>query len=249
MSTDKPYSSILLFSGGVDSFVAYYYLNQPQTVFFKTNHRYQPMEIQSVKSLIPSTIIDNSINFSTREVGPKAYIPFRNLHYACLASKYADIIYIAGNRDDKISDKTPEIFEEFSDLLSRLDGRKISVMSPFWELSKPELVEWYLNYSIDDDYETRVQNLLGTASCYASDLRTKFCGECPACFRKWVAFWLNGIKLRFNNEKVLKEYWNLACEGKKYNTDRNTNMLNVISQYTGWKIPIDKLVANTGFKS
>ena len=74
---------ILLFSGGVDSYVAWYYLGKPKTVYFNVQSRYSRRELGVVKRLIPDTIIDNSLNFSDREVGDKAYIPFRNLILAC----------------------------------------------------------------------------------------------------------------------------------------------------------------------
>ena len=55
---------ILLFSGGIDSFVAWHYLNKPKTVYFNLQSRYSLREISVVKKLIPTTIIDNSLNLS-----------------------------------------------------------------------------------------------------------------------------------------------------------------------------------------
>ena len=74
---------VLLFSGGLDSFVAYYYLNKPKTVYFDIGLEVCKREIEIVKKMVPDTIIDTSINLKDREVpGDTKFIPGRNLYYA-----------------------------------------------------------------------------------------------------------------------------------------------------------------------
>ena len=213
---------ILLFSGGIDSFVAYHYLDKPKTVYFDLNTPYSDKEIKTIKKLIPSTIIDKSLSLGDRQIGEKAYIPFRNLYLAMLAVKYSNDVVIVGIKDDLVSDKNKDIFEEFSDLLSKLEQRSIKVLSPFWDLTKYQIVKWYLE-------NIRDNKLLDTVSCY-SEIGGNYCGECSSCFRKWNAFVSNGIPIDFYNNELMGEYYQAALDGK-YIKERNESIIGAIDAY------------------
>jgi len=219
----KKFESILLFSGGVDSFIAYHYLHQPQTLYFNVQSRYSKKELSVVQSLIPSSIIDNSLNFSDKEFGENAYIPFRNLLLAAQAVKYADTIYIAGIKDDMVSDKNEQVFLKMSILLSELEGHAIQILSPFWNMTKNNIISWFLK-NIGTEIE-----LLKTISCYSSD-DTLYCGACPACFRKWCAFRSNGIDLPFYSEELLNRYYSKALNNY-YIPERNETIIREIDAY------------------
>jgi 7-cyano-7-deazaguanine synthase in queuosine biosynthesis len=213
--------TILLFSGGVDSYVAWHYLGKPATVYFDLRSRYTLTELIAVRKLIPTTLVDISLNLSQREQ-PSAYVPFRNLLLACQAAHYGDEIVMAGNADDVVSDKTEGIFKEFSDLLSKLEGREIRVTSPFWHMSKRELVRWYLD-NVGD-----VEPLRQTVACYSG---REYCGACKSCFRKWVALYLNGIEMEFSNSELMDEYLSLARTGVRYTEQRNADTIEAIERY------------------
>ena len=220
----KKFDSILLFSGGIDSFIAWHYLGKPQTVYFDLKTKYSKKEIKVVQSLIPNTIIDDSLDFSKRERGINAYVPFRNLLLAAQAVHYSDTIIIAGIEDDNVSDKNPEAFLQFSNLLTSLENRPIKILSPFWNFSKTEIVNWYLhtNHSITD--------LMGTISCY-SEAEENYCGKCPSCFRKWVSFTLNGIFLPYYNKALLDTYLQKA-KNHVYTEKRNKDIQKAIELTT-----------------
>jgi len=213
---------ILLFSGGVDSFVAYHFLGRPQTLFFHSQSRYADKEMEVIKRLIPDTIIDYSLNLKDREYGEKAYIPFRNLLFFLQAVKYSDHVVVAGVADDRVSDKSEKAFQEFSRLASKLEGRPIKITSPFWKLTKSEVVHWYLMHI------GNVPGLLQTTSCY--DPIEHYCGKCPSCFRKWVALWVNVIHLDFLNDKLMEEYYQAARSGK-YVLKRNESIIEAVNGY------------------
>jgi 7-cyano-7-deazaguanine synthase len=213
---------VLLFSGGIDSYVAYHYLNKPQTVYFDVYSRYTSKEVDVVRELVPKTIIDYSLDLHDREYGEKAYIPFRNLLFACQAVKYSDTVVIAGVADDMVSDKNEAIFLEFSNLLTKLEGRPIDVMSPFWKMTKSQVVKWYME-NIGDD------NLLNTISCYSKE-DTRYCGKCPSCFRKWIALRTNGLRLDFYNEELIDQYYKAALE-EKYIPERNESIIREIDAW------------------
>lgn len=237
---------ILLFSGGIDSYIAYFYLDEPQTVYFNTDIGYSKKEIEAIKELIPDTIIDDSLNLHSREIpsSDTAFIPMRNLYLAMLACKYGDEIIIAGLKDDVVNDKNKEIFEEFSAILSKLNEREIKVTSPFWDMTKADIVKWYLENRGEKD------NLLKTISCYRPDLvqigdyGKYYCGQCKCCFRKWVALWVNGIKLPFHNTALMNDYRSKA-EQNHYIEQRNKNIIKAVEEYipiaskSGKRIAID----------
>ena len=57
--------------------------------------------------------------------------------------------------------------------------------------------------------------LLRTISCYSEDPAVgNYCGRCPSCFRKWVAFVDNGLSIEFHDEEIKKRYREAALQGK-----------------------------------
>jgi len=223
---------ILLFSGGLDSYIAWHYLDHPNTVYFDTDIQYSSQEVEVIQNLIPDTIIDKSLSLYSREIkeSSTAFIPMRNLYLAMLACKYGDEIIIAGLKDDKVNDKNEEIFKEFSNILSKLNNRKITVTSPFWNMTKADVVGWYLSKNLP------TKSLMKTISCYTpnrvilSEHGEHYCGSCPCCFRKWVSFYVNGIKIPFYNFKLIEEYYQKALRSE-YDAQRNSN---IIQAYEGY---------------
>jgi 7-cyano-7-deazaguanine synthase in queuosine biosynthesis len=214
---------ILLFSGGVDSYIAWHYLNKPKTIYFDLNSAYSQREQKVIKELIPQTEIDACLDLSTREQDD-FYIPFRNLYLAMLACRFSDNIVIVGIKGDDVSDKTPEIFQKFSSILSEMEEKTITIWSPFWHYTKDQIVEWYL-YNVGSTY-----NLLQTISCYNSHEDTNYCGRCTSCFRKWVAFRNNGINITFHSQQILDIYLLKAKEGY-YVTERNDSIITAVEAY------------------
>lgn len=222
LSLLKNDSCILLFSGGIDSFVAWHYLGHPQTLFFYARTRYSNKEFKIVKELIPNTIIDQSLDLHDREYGEKAYIPFRNLIFFLQATKYSDHIVLAGVADDQVSDKNEKAFKDFSRLAFKLEGRPVKLTSPFWKMTKKQVIQWYLN-NIGD-----VPTLLKTTSCYHP--AGHYCGRCPSCFRKWCALWANKIYLEFSNQELMDQYLQSA-NAKKYLPERNQDIVEAVNAY------------------
>lgn len=221
--TDQRFPEILLFSGGIDSFVAYHFLNKPKTLYFDLGTPYSEKELRVVQQLIPTTIIETCLDLGTRQIGENAYIPFRNLHIALLAARYSDKIIIAGLKDDAVSDKNEQVFDKFSKLMSEMEGREIIVYSPFWRVTKEDVVRLYL------DLGAPREELLKTISCY-SDEDTNYCGKCPSCFRKWCAFRANGIDIPFHNDVLMARYFSDARAGK-YDKQRNEAIMREVKRY------------------
>ncbi len=214
---------ILCFSGGVDSYIAWHYLGTPPTVYFQLGTKYSIKEQKVVEKLIPNTIIDFSLDLESREL-PNSYVPFRNLHLALLASKYDHQIIIVGLKDDMVEDKTPSAFGHMTACMNSIEKDKdYFVTSPFWHMTKEEIVAWYMK-TVGDVYP-----LLRTVSCYSEE-DTNYCGKCPSCFRKWVAFRSNRIEIEFYNHPLMKEYVSKARQGI-YNEKRNIAILREVERY------------------
>jgi hypothetical protein len=186
-------------SGGMDSFIAYHYLGKPQTVYFDLGTPYAQKEIKVIKQLVPDTIIETCLNLKDRQIGDY-FIPYRNMYFAMLANKYSDEIVMAGLKDDGIEDKNEAIFAEWSLLLSKMINRNVVVRSPFWEMTKEDIVSWYISEGHD------VELLKKTVSCYSEE-DTNYCGKCRSCFKKWAPFWNNGIRFPYYNKSLMLMYY------------------------------------------
>ncbi len=199
---------VLLVSGGLDSFIAWKYLNHVDCtvlpLFINYHGKYTDKELSVCEELYGEELIidEDTLNFSDKEYGEKAFIKNRNIYLALVASNYGYNICMAGLKDDNVGDKSPEAFTSITNLLNTVnstDKFTYNVMSPFWNKEKSEIVEWYVNSGFPEGL------LLRTTSCYHP--HKHYCGECPSCFRKYCALISNGINIPpFRNKKLAKEY-------------------------------------------
>lgn len=191
---DNKFKSVLLFSGGLRSFIAYKYFGNIDTLFYNLGNRNESKSIQLLPGTV--TLIDcNKLQFNYNL--PKEII------LAAAAIEYSNLIYIPITKENKIL--SPQTFVNFSQFLSQLHNRKIEIISPFWNFTITDIVEWYLEESFDDlSREDKIQLLLKTTTC-VDQSEVNYCGQCSGCFEKWVAFYLNGITLPFKNRELLEK--------------------------------------------
>jgi 7-cyano-7-deazaguanine synthase in queuosine biosynthesis len=189
-------TDILLLSAGLDSFPAWYYLGRPPALYVDLGHRYRDQERQALAELAERCGIDVEISQELtlgaweRE---DAIIPFRNAHLAMLAAQRGDTVWCVGVRGDHTLDKNPQAFADMSAFLSRLAGRPVTVDSPFWEMTKTDIVAWYLSQGLPADA------LLLTFSCSRSDGARRHCGQCSSCLRRWISLVNNDIEAPFDS--------------------------------------------------
>jgi len=183
---------ILLFSGGLDSYIAWHYLDKPKTLYCAINHRYQIQEHKAVIDLIPETIVDSRLYLGDWEEDD-ANIPMRNAFFFMIASHYADKICLVVQKGEmSIPDRSPKFFSSFGAWLSWMRDKPIKIFTPFDEMTKTQMVRWYLEQGLN------VADLLRTRSCFGDT--TSPCGACAACFRRWVAFKNNGFSEPYIND-------------------------------------------------
>jgi len=233
---------VLCYSGGIDSFIGAQYLAVSQlwtrklhVVYFNLGSKYSAKELKYAREIIASgedvISVDDSLAWLGRfEVGDKAFVPYRNLFLAMTASaKYAPNVCICGLKDDVVADKNREVFEEWSKHLTKIGDRKVKIFSPFWDMTKDDIVAWYLNSGADPEH------LVRTVSCYSSE-DTSYCGTCNCCFRKWVVLRNNGFDIPFYNKVMIQQY-EAACAGTKYDEHRREITLKVINEYRRLNAP------------
>jgi len=126
------------------------------------------------------------------EYGENAYIPYRNLIYAAIASNFGNRIFIIGIKGDRVEDKNPKAYDEMSRVLNRMkkpDAPKVKVDSPFWDRTKTDIINWFIH----EVGEKKASLILKTSvSCY-DEKTLGSCGECKSCLRKAVALKYCGI--------------------------------------------------------
>lgn len=225
----KPYDVVVLYSGGIDSFICYEYVlnnilkdNQSLgAVYFYLRSKYSNIELESIEESGRDVVVDHSLKLGDIEQ-EDATIPLRNILLATMAaSRYSNIIYIGGSMSDRVPDNNKEVFTKLSDTLRYAsDDNSIFIDSPFWNMYKEDMVEWYCR-----KFDNAAINLLySTFSCYnptsirqSVQVNTLFknssisydshhCFKCPACFRRNACLLEAGLFLPFWNHDIVNKY-------------------------------------------
>jgi len=202
----------ILVSGGLDSVIAYYYalakgykedeifplwldLGQPynwkeEEVIDRLPFKVNKMHIDLVR--------EEFDNVPTPE-SDKQIIPGRNLMFAVIGASFGKTVWLSaldGERNPfaKERDKSEKFFADATDLLTYVFNilRPETVLeTPFRNMTKQEAVAWALDNGVSEEL------LMSTSTCY--DDKEKACGECPTCFKRWVAMYGNGIYEEHSN--------------------------------------------------
>lgn len=187
---------VLLFSAGLDSFPAWYYLNQPPALYVDLGHRYAAQERTAIAALADCCGIKVTISEELRLgawEAEDAIIPLRNVYLAMLAAHRAGTVWCIGVKGDCTVDKSPQAFADMSAFITRLSGHVVRVDSPFWEMTKTQIIAWYLGQGLP------AENLLLTFSCSRSDGVMTHCGACSSCLRRWISLVNNGVQATFTS--------------------------------------------------
>lgn len=195
-SRNKEVKNVKLVSGGVDSYI----LSQEvegMNLFINFGQKYANEELAALKKL--------GVDFEVITLPPipptdEIFIPSRNLMLATIAVIYynADNVFLAclADGDPTMLDIQKEGLEEMSNILSKFSNREIKVSSPYFELTKNQLVGKF------NDKE----KLKDTFSCYFP-VDGKPCGDCKGCLTRNIALETNGIKSNVElSERMKKEF-------------------------------------------
>ena len=171
---------ILLASGGLDSFIAWNYLNKPKILFVDYGQKYINIERNAITKLYHDFEFVKLDGICALE--DKIFVPARNLMLATLGLRYSTYIAFGGVKDEICKDKSPLAFKLMSNILSKFNERQVTVFSPIWHMTKTDAVKYFI-----DNFDKEL--LKDTVSCYSE----KICNSCESCFRRFVALASNGL--------------------------------------------------------
>ena len=200
--------SVLLFSGGMDSLMINALLKPDILLNVNMNSTYDARERETFPNLISEfkqgenyIYLDKELDLGIYE-RDDAIVPNRNAHLVLLASHYGETIWLGSVNGDRSFDKDEIFYHHMETLLNHMwqaqhwtEERRFTVSSPFKDRTKTDLVEEYLEKGNLPQY------LLDSYSCYEGE--QQHCGQCKACFRKWVALENNVVE--YNRDTYWKE--------------------------------------------
>lgn len=239
---------LLCYSGGMDSFIAWHFCKRPATIYVPLGHKYECKEWQAICDTIPSTIYGSRMCLGRYEKDD-AWIPARNLILVLVAGAElemhkkenlgaGEIILVVQKGEMSIPDRSAKFFMDVSKIVSEQMEMDIKVSTPFANMTKVEMVRWYLE-NIGD-----IEKLRKTVGCFGSISGKvlnpfRHCGGCASCFRRSVAFEANNVPL--DNMKCDIRKWNgieeyiRKMKDGKYEAERTKETLTVLKRW-GWKI-------------
>lgn len=222
---------ILLLSSGIDSLIAWYYLGKPPCLHISGHSRYSPTELLTIERLeiehseMKITIIEE-MKWLRQFEEEDANIPARNALFCLIASYYGDKIYLVCQKGEQsIPDRSPKFAETTSDYLSRLHDITKEVNLVFYNMTKQDMVHWFLSNELPKD------ELLSSYSCFSNT--GKRCGKCPACARTAIALDYNHILPdNYFESNIWKwEGWKkyaLDIKNGKYNQERSEQWIKIL---------------------
>jgi 7-cyano-7-deazaguanine synthase in queuosine biosynthesis len=267
---------VILFSGGCDSLVGWFYMQKPELLHVQIDHRYAKLEEKAVAALSSAMpeLFDKLRHCEVlSDIGrwekPDAEIPARNLLLAVAAAQMGyDRIGLVCQADERsIPDRSIEFFERTCVMLSSLFGRTIELEPVFTTFDKTDMISWFLqdkqacsnNASWSTwgtpptsmSREERINLLKKTVACYTPipgqithhygldevvhrQTAPSQCGACPACFRRAIAFTLNGVEEEYAvdpwSTDVAKLYAQKALSGH-YSAKRSVRILDALAKH------------------
>lgn len=214
---------VILNSGGMDSYFVARENPGVRSVFVDIGQKYVDKERASAQRIASEFGLEH-IEVKGAQIAQfeheSGIIPLRNAELILCAGQYGDDILLGILANEVNSDKSPEFLRAMECVMtiscrpqywSR--GRQFRIHTPLGTRSKTTLVREVWEDTRD------LSGLLATVSCY--DGGSEHCGECPSCFKRWVA--LTGATLhdhgyRFRRHPAIQplSYW----QAKGYNKER-----------------------------
>lgn len=239
--TQKPEVKILLYSGGMDSYLIRQLWNPDLCFYVNVESQYAVRELESLRNLgfIPDPVKVVRGAPLSRYERKDSIIPYRNIYMVLAALNEFERrcpiessiheqrvqICLGATKGDRVYDKSLEFVYQMSEMLSFLSlpqhwtgnkRRRVEVVIPYKDFTKKQLLSLYLKGITDDEREMRLQMAWKESlSCYNPDFATgKSCGMCKPCVRKTIAFTLNGYYNREYIKKARKYLWDNDIIGK-----------------------------------
>jgi len=217
----KNNKTVLLYSGGMDSYIISKLKDFDTLLYIDINSRYSKTELEIIKQQnIPNLVIDSRLNLGDMEHSTNFIVPARNLFFIIIATYYGDKITMGALSGDRSSDKDIPFSQYSQTLLQHIykeswwcDGREIEILLPFKNHTKKQIIEEYLNKGFD------IKDLIYKSfSCYSPTENGQPCGVCKPCLRKWMSLrtFRNTKDVFFNNPE---DIWKVKIKEIEKNLD------------------------------
>ncbi len=194
----------LMYSGGLDSFIAYHYGRSKgldiQPIFVDYEQPYAYAERAAVSGLyfsVPavSVRIKDLWDLISKRM-TNQIVPSRNVLLATIGAMVANRVWICaldGEQLGQEGDKSEFYFKTITSLLTHTNKfftPKTIVETPFHNMSKAEAIYWLRNNK-PSLVEVAIHM---TTSCYEPNRLSKGCGNCLTCYKRYTAFKINGLE-------------------------------------------------------
>lgn len=187
---------VMLFSGGLDCFIAWRLMGRPPAVYFNLGHRYAMDEMVGIHRIMKyfpraNIQIESGLKLGRFEDPQGSYIPFRNLFMLLWAhQKYPAREYVIGQVLEWQTDKNAGFYRETERTFARLGKRPARIAAPLARMSKTDAVAAFIRAGYPAHELTDLTRSCVRASTVAGPIG---CGECANCMFRWIAFKNNGI--------------------------------------------------------
>lgn len=193
---------VLLYSGGMDSWLMSKLWNPDIKLYVNMHTRYSENEMQKIKqSEDDVTFVDFPLGQWERD---DAIVPLRNLYLcmvACNVTGSEDVeILIGATAGDRVLDKSYEFVDKANNLLNYLytpqhwipEGKKVLVSIKYKDHTKTDLLKEFKEQggSLEEAFTH-------SFSCY-DPVNGHECWQCKPCFRKFVSF--ASVDYKFSEE-------------------------------------------------
>ena len=224
---------VVLYSGGLDSFVLYHYAKSKghdvMAVYYAHGAEAEEAEIAALPDFVDVrkidwlNVYDNAVTREEFKEYGRCYIPGRNMVFAVNAAcQYLPDEIWMGSLVDELEgrDRSREFIRRTNYLLEYVLGGlgvKPTVEVPFADAGwyKSDMIRWALDNGITEEELNR------TVSCwYAKD--NKPCGKCFQCLRRYYLFKNAGLNPGYNPledddmRAVVRNVLNGSAKDKEY---------------------------------
>ena len=243
------YDGVLLYSGGLDSYVAYYYVSKVRKanvipVYFCLGNTYEWFEEDHILNMKEfNVLVDSCLKVGDIEDLNNFHIPMRNVLLMILAAtRFHENVFIGSLFDDNSPDGDEKTFKLVTKLLNHVENQEykdkvFNVYAPFREdgLRKAQVCRWYTQNIGTAENLTR-----NTVSCFNpqkrketvglkdGDYESPHCYSCPACFRRNASLFDVGVNLPFYRKDLILSYKE-KFESKTYDIVRSQVSLKYIN--------------------
>lgn len=223
---------VLLYSGGMDSWLIDKLWKPDVRLYVDMSTQYSKEEMER----LPEDVVVEKLDLSKWEREDKI-IPLRNMYLIGIATNYGNEICLGATAGDRVLDKSPIFAELYEELLGYLyqkqhwtEKRTIRINLDYKAYTKTELLRQYTAQggSISDA-------LSSSFSCY-DPVDGHECWHCKPCFRKFIAFALNGYPfprdiVTRNISYIKKEVLPLIENGSYGRKQEEIEILQVLELY------------------